>query len=200
MKSFIPALLLGSLILLSCGSSSTTAPSATSESTLPSVDPPVTGDDESDDADKTPTVKIKLPVKDGEPVEFELEIAADERSRAIGLSGREEIDEHGGMLFVYPRAAHRGFWMWNCLVDIDVIYLDVKGAVTAMHEMAIELPRQAGESMDHYEGRLPRYRSLRPAQFAIELKSGWIEKLDLEKGDVVEFDREELVEMAKKAE
>jgi uncharacterized membrane protein (UPF0127 family) len=183
--------------LVACGSAAPTthtAPQA-GHGSAPPADPPSTPDEE-----KLPTIKVKLPAREGEPIEFTLEIAADDHSRAIGLSGRKEVAEHGGMIFAYPRAAHRGFWMWNCLIDIDVIYFDPKGMVTATHAMKKELPRQPGESITHYEDRLPRYRSRRPAQFAIELRAGWLEKLDLEPGDVVEFDREKLEELAKRAE
>jgi hypothetical protein len=51
---------------------------------------------------------------------FKLEIAADARSRARGLMERTEIDEHGGMLFIYRDVRRRSFWMKNCLVDIDL--------------------------------------------------------------------------------
>jgi uncharacterized membrane protein (UPF0127 family) len=51
---------------------------------------------------------------------FKLEVAASPPSRARGLMERTEIDEHGGMLFIYRDVRRRSFWMKNCLVDIDL--------------------------------------------------------------------------------
>jgi hypothetical protein len=42
--------------------------------------------------------------------------------------------------------------------------------------------------MSSYEMRLERYRSVKPAQFAIELKAGSIKRLGLEPGQIIEAD------------
>lgn len=138
------------------------------------------------------TARITL---DGET--FELEIAADDASREQGLSGRESIDEDGGMLFVFPNAQVRRFWMKDCLVDIDIIYLDGRGYITAMHRMKAEPPRRDGESETAYENRLPLYSSVLPAQFAIELRAGWLDELDLEVDQRVDLDTDRLKRLAR---
>ena len=127
---------------------------------------------------------------------FDLELALDQAARARGLMGVEEIPEDGGMLFVFPEPAHQGFWMANCLTDIDIIYLDAFGRVTATHRMAAEPPRQPDESTFAYHNRLPRYPSRRPAQFVIELKAGWLDQLDLKVEDKIELDLDRLKAMA----
>ena len=128
---------------------------------------------------------------------FKLEIAADPVARARGLMGREKIDEHGGMLFVYRDVRRRTFWMKNCLVDIDLLYLDSKGRIVQRYKMKKEPPRGADESKMAYEWRLKSYRSRRPAQFIIELKAGSIERLKLQRGQVIELDRARLRRMAR---
>ena len=72
---------------------------------------------------------------------FHLEPAIDDASRTMGLMHRESIPEDGGMLFVFPDAQRRGFWMGNCLIDIDIIYLDSRGRITALHRMKAEAPQ-----------------------------------------------------------
>ena len=126
--------------------------------------------------------------------EFNLEIADDDASRQQGLMNRTSIDEHGGMLFVFPdtKVFKQSFWMKNCVVDIDIIYLDARGAVTAMHHMKAEPPRRADESDAAYDQRMQQhlYPSGYPAQFAIELKSGWLEQLNLKVEDRIALDVE----------
>jgi uncharacterized membrane protein (UPF0127 family) len=128
---------------------------------------------------------------------FKLEIAADAPSRAKGLMGREEIDEHGGMLFIYRDVRRRSFWMKNCLVDIDLLYLGSKGRVVSCHKMKKETPRRKEETEAAYEWRLKSYRSRRPAQFVIELKAGSIDRLKLEPGQTIELDYSRLRKMAR---
>ena len=122
---------------------------------------------------------------------FDLELAMTPGARQRGLSGRERIDAEGGMLFVFPddQVRVQGFWMKDCLVDIDIIFLDRDGRITAMHHMPVEPPD---------ERDVPRrtYSSRRPAQFAIELRGGTLEGLELKVGQRIDFPRRALVERA----
>ena len=83
------------------------------------------------------------------------------------------------MLFIFPDSDMRSFWMANCLIDIDLIFLDTRGTITALHEMKIEDPQEAGESELAYNTRLKNYKSGFPARFAIELPAGSITRLQL---------------------
>jgi uncharacterized membrane protein (UPF0127 family) len=128
---------------------------------------------------------------------FKLEVAADEEARTRGLMGRKEIDEHGGMLFLFKDLRWRFFWMKNCLVDIDLVYLDERGRIVRLHKMKTEPPRADDEPEWAYERRLKRYTSRRPAQFALELKAGSIDRLKLKLGQTIELDLDRLKKMAK---
>jgi uncharacterized membrane protein (UPF0127 family) len=87
--------------------------------------------------------------------------------------------------------------MRDCLIDIDIMFLDPLGTVLATHAMTAEEPRRPGESMVDYETRLERYSSGRPAQFAIELRGGMIEDLGVRKGDRIELDYNRLKRLAR---
>jgi len=128
---------------------------------------------------------------------FELEVVADDATRRQGLMHRQSIPEHGGMLFVYPSCQIQSYWMGYCLVDIDIIFLDARGRVTAMHEMKAEAPRREDESEIEYRERLRSYWSNYPSQFAIELKGGWLDRLDLHVEDKIELDLERLKALAR---
>lgn len=127
---------------------------------------------------------------------FRLEIADNDEKRVKGLSGRTEIAEDGGMLFVFPRPQQAAFVMRDCLVDIDIIFLDTFGQVLSTYEMEVENPRQPGESAEEYEERLKRYHSRGPAQFVIELRGGTLKTFEPElkrMRDVIRLDRQRLI-------
>lgn len=106
---------------------------------------------------------------------FELELALDNDSRFQGLSDRSEIIPSGGMLFVFPQPSRLQFVMRRCLVPIDLIYLDPGGRIIMTYPMAIE-------PFDTPDGQLRRYSSQYDAQFAIELKGGMLQQLNLTAG------------------
>ncbi len=123
---------------------------------------------------------------------FLLEIVADDATRERGLGGRTELDPDKGMLFSFPDAKIRYFVMRDCFIDIDIIFLDSAGRITAMHHMPIEEPKGANESQLAYERRLTRYSSRYNARYAIELLGGTLETLDLQEGQLIKLDTEYL--------
>lgn len=120
-------------------------------------------------------------------VNHRLELAADPATREHGLMGRREIDATGGMLFAFPDDAPRQFWMRDCLVDLDIAFLDRGGRIVAVHRMKAEPPRAPGESEGQYLGRLRGYPSFAPARFAIELRAGTLAARRLSVGDEVDL-------------
>lgn len=128
--------------------------------------------------------------------EFYLELALDEPRRVQGLSDRDFIAPDGGMLFVFTNSAVRQFVMRDCLVDIDIIYLDAAGRVVETHQMVVE-PRNEGESDFAYEQRLTRYSSRFPSQFVIELAGGMLDEIAVKPGDKPEFDLDGLKRRAR---
>ncbi len=99
---------------------------------------------------------------------FKLELAITPDVRMKGLGQRNQIEAEGGMLFVFKDSDVRvqKFVMRDCPVDIDIIYLDGAGRVTAMYQMKAEKPRAA----DGSEGKIgdinmddPRARTTRSA-------------------------------------
>lgn len=128
---------------------------------------------------------------------FTLEIVADDASRIRGLGGRESIPADGGMLFVFTSSERREFVMRDCLVDIDIIFLDGSATIVAMHHMPTEDPKRDDETMLEYNDRLKRYSSRFDSQFVIELQGGMLEQLSLSDGQRVDLDVKRLRSMAK---
>lgn len=149
---------------------------------------------------------VKVKIKDST---FKLELVADDATRLKGLGDRTEIKDDEGMLFAFPSSGRLDFVMRDCPIDIDVIFLDSAGRVTAAHAMKAEKPRTEEEKKldksgmnEAYENRLARYSSRFSAQFAIELKGGTLEKLkkeghEIKNGDKIKLDLAELKKKVK---
>lgn len=117
---------------------------------------------------------------------FALEIADTPEKQHRGLSHRASIDKQGGMIFVLkPQRA--SFVMRDCLVDIDIVFLNEQGVVLAAHEMKTEPARRRGESSSAYNARLKRYSSGGITSHVLEFASGTIDRLGLEKGDRIDL-------------
>lgn len=61
--------------------------------------------------------------------ELQFEIADTPELRERGLSGRLELPDHYGMLFIFPEKDTYGFWMKDMYVSIDIIWLSDEGVV-----------------------------------------------------------------------
>ena len=118
---------------------------------------------------------------------FTLEVVTTEAAIQRGMGGRKSLARDDGMLFVFPEARSRRFWMKNCLIPLDIMFLDARGRITAIHQMPAEPLQTESETMSEYEDRLPGYRSLLGAQYAIELQYGRISELGLKTGQKIEL-------------
>ena len=64
---------------------------------------------------------------------FTVTVANDDASRIQGLKGVTEISPDGGMIFIFTNSQVRSMWMADCLVEMDLVFLDPQGRVTALH-------------------------------------------------------------------
>ena len=120
---------------------------------------------------------------------FGLELAMDSASRFRGLSGRAHIPDDGGMLFIFPSEAERTFVMRDCLVPIDILFLSPGGEVISSYAMEVE-------PADRPEFQLRPYRSNGRSAAVIELAGGTIERLGVDKGDIIDLPQRELKRQA----
>ena len=126
------------------------------------------------------------PVKLGSMVFTRLELASTDDARIRGLMFRRELPCDGGMLFAFDKEEVHSFWMRNTLIPLDIVFIDAKGFVTAVHTMKVEPPQRPGESDEAYCARLPLYSSDRPAMAAIEVNAGMASEIKV--GDRIELD------------
>jgi uncharacterized membrane protein (UPF0127 family) len=120
--------------------------------------------------------------------EFRCELCLDEDSRSAGMGARGEFPEGTAMIFVHPRPRLLHYWMKDCLIELDIVYVDANGRIATMYEARRERLRQKTETLEAYEARLPRYSSKRQVKYVIELPAGTIARLKPKVGERVPID------------
>lgn len=120
---------------------------------------------------------------------FTLELALDDDTRRKGLMHREHIDPNGGMIFIFRNESHHSFWMRNCLTDIDMIFVNDKGRVTAVHHAK---KQPLGTPLNE----LIKYPSGEPASVVIELAGQRARDWNINKGDLIDLPIAELQAIA----
>jgi uncharacterized membrane protein (UPF0127 family) len=106
-----------------------------------------------------------------------VELAMTQESRHTGLSGRRELPDGRGMLFIYPESITLNFCMRGCFIPIDIVFIGSDLRVINMYAMQVEADRRG----------LASYSSGIPAQYALELPGGAIRKCGIRNGDQVEL-------------
>jgi uncharacterized membrane protein (UPF0127 family) len=108
---------------------------------------------------------------------FTLEVAETDAARARGYMGRGEVGPREGMLFVFQEPGRHSFWMKNCLVPLDIVWLD--DAFRVVHVAEKQTPCPA-------DGPCPSIVPLRPARYALEFASGTARRHGLRPGSRVD--------------
>ena len=100
------------------------------------------------------------------------EVADDDPERTAGLMFRTELPSGRGMLFVYPEARPRSFWMKNTLLPLSIAYLSETGRVVSIADMT-----------PHDTRGVP---SGGPAMYALEVPQGWFQAHGVRVGDRID--------------
>ena len=116
-----------------------------------------------------PRVVVETAAGGRHPVAVELARSDEEHER--GLMYRRELAEDAGMLFLFPEAAPRTFWMKNTLIPLDLLFIDDAGVVAGIVRQAEPLtltPRTPGPQVE--------------ARFVLEVRGGWAARHGVEPG------------------
>jgi uncharacterized protein len=107
-----------------------------------------------------------------------LEIADDSFSRAIGLSGREDLQENHGMIFVYEYEVEGlSFWMKDTLIPLDMLFLNKDLEIVHIFEN-VPICEEDPCPLYTYDGF---------ALYVIELNAGWVGKHGVQEDDILEL-------------
>ena len=113
---------------------------------------------------------------------FRLEIARTPEERARGYMFREAVGPEEGMLFLFPGDDFHSFWMKNCRVSLDLVWLSEGLTVVHLEKRVPPCRRDP----------CPSYPPMRKARLVLEVKAGMAEKAGLQVGDPVRLEGVEL--------
>jgi uncharacterized membrane protein (UPF0127 family) len=124
-------------------------------------------------AQEQPKVAIAGP--DGRDViVVNVEVAATNAKRELGLMFRRHLDEEAGMIFLFKQPQHLTFWMKNTLIPLDMIFADPDGRIVGIVENAAPL----SESIDAVDGE---------SQYVLEVNGGFCKRHGVIAGDRLRF-------------
>lgn len=113
---------------------------------------------------RLPTVKLLIG-----SLELTAEIARTPHQIETGMMWRTNMAELEGMVFVFPEAGPRSFWMKNCPLPLSCAYIAADGTILELHDM---------KPFD--ESSIPS-KSDR-VQFVLEVNQGWFQRHGVKPG------------------
>ncbi len=119
--------------------------------------------------------KVAITGQDGRDlVVVNVEVAATNAKRELGLMFRRHLDEQAGMIFLFKQPQHLTFWMKNTLIPLDMIFADSDGRIVGIVENAAPL----SESIDAVDG---------DSQYVLEVNGGFCKRHGIIAGDRLRF-------------
>ena len=106
---------------------------------------------------------------------FTVELAFQNHTRLKGLMFRDHLSPNSGMLFLYEREKPRVFYMKNCLIDLDILFIKASGEIAQITTMKVPAPDKP----------LIYYPCETPVQYALELPVGTASRLGLAVGQKI---------------
>ncbi len=109
---------------------------------------------------------------------IQLEIADTPDLRATGLAGRRSLGKNEGMIFVYGSSDERSFWMKDCLMGLDIAFLDGDARVIVVH--SVDPPVTA-------DGDFTTVSSGARSRYVVEMTRGWFFANKVNRGQQLEL-------------
>ena len=109
-----------------------------------------------------------------------VDLAMTQETRSKGLSRRQQLADDVGMLFVYPRQQVLDYCMRDCVIPLDIAFIDKDLRVVKMYTMQVE-----PDLREH-----TAYSSEQPVQYALEVAGGALRRAGVQVGDRVTFSPE----------
>ena len=104
---------------------------------------------------------------------FTIKVVHERNDLANGMMGKT-FDGFDGMLFMMPQSGPQSFWMKNCLIALDIIFLDRDKITNISHSC----PPCDGEDCPTYQGH---------GGFVLELPGGTCKDLGIKIGDRIDY-------------
>jgi len=121
--------------------------------------------------------KIMFHSSGGHEITVTAEVADSPEERTRGLMYRESLCTDCGMLFLFDSDQEGGFWMKNCEISLDVIFINANKEIVDIERKAQSC---ASESC-------PSYRSEKPYKYVVEVNGEWAAEHGVDVGDSVSW-------------
>ena len=92
-----------------------------------------------------------------------------------GMMFRKFDGDFDGMLFFMPERTEQSFWMYNCIIPLDIIFIDGT-TITKIHSNC--QPCNDKKNCESYQGF---------GDTVLEVSGGFCEEQGIKKGDIVSF-------------
>jgi len=118
-----------------------------------------------------PRQELTISTKAG-PHEFEVEIADDDRERALGLMFRRSMSDGEGMLFDFGHDEPATFWMRNTYIPLDMLFIKSDGTIESIAKHTTPLSDKGVPSKG-------------PVRYVLEINAGTSDELGIRAGDKI---------------
>jgi uncharacterized membrane protein (UPF0127 family) len=108
---------------------------------------------------------------------YAVEIPRTPEARQRGMMFRSDVPPRTGMLFVFDAAGRHAFWMKNCLVPLDLIWLDESKQIVAI----------LSEAPPCKADPCPIYQFDAPSRYVLEIAGGAARREGLTIGQTLTF-------------
>lgn len=107
-------------------------------------------------------------------IALDIEIADTDYETATGLMHRDHMEEHQGMLFIFPDVAVHDFYMKNTKIPLDIIFIDAQLKIASFQKNAVPMDETSLSSKI-------------PVQYVLEVNAGLIDQWSLQVQDSIAF-------------
>jgi uncharacterized membrane protein (UPF0127 family) len=121
--------------------------------------------------------KLVLINEEGKDVIVDVEVVDTDILRRQGLSGRRELGDYQGMLFVMDSEGLHSFWMKDMYISLDIIYISKEGYIVEIFN------NQQPCNMDF----CPSIKTKIPSKYVLEVNEGFCEINRIAVGNEVIF-------------
>lgn len=110
-------------------------------------------------------------------IEIGMEIADTPHLRSRGLMYRKNLPEKSGMLFIHEHEDYLSYWMKNCFISLDMIFLN-------RNKEVVHIFKNVPPCREFF---CSSYTTPVKAKYVIELNAGYAKKLKIKKGQKISF-------------
>ncbi len=120
---------------------------------------------------------LDVGLPDGTKISAQLRLTPEEQ--ATGMMFRNSLPKDEGMLFIHATEEPRSYWMFQCEIPLDIIWMD-------RNRRIVEISKETPPCREIAE-RCPSYGGTARSKYVLELASGMVDAHRLQVGDTISF-------------